>query len=77
MLDNKDLHKRVQKSPKERFLLVLGIFFFLIYLVLGLAVIFWKKLPLDLSPFYRTAFGVVLIVYAALRFLRLLQNNKQ
>lgn len=76
MLDENYTKKRVQKSPKVRFLLVLGIFFFLIYFVLGLAVIFWKKFPIDLQPMYRIAFGVLLIVYAFFRFIRLIQNNK-
>ena len=60
----------MKKSPKERFLLIIGILFFLVYLVLGLIVIFWKEFPLDLQPTYRMAFGILLIVYAFLRFLR-------
>ena len=77
MLNRKNANKRVQKSPKERFLLVLGILFFLIYFVLGMIVIFWKKFPLNMSATYRIAFGVLLIVYAFLRFIRLIQNNKE
>jgi len=64
-----------KKSLKERFLLVLGIMFFLIYLVLGLMIMFWKKLPLNMDPMYRYAFGVLLIVYSAIRFLRLINSN--
>lgn len=74
--DTSDDKKRVQKSPKVRFLLVLGIFFFLIYFVLGVAVVFWKDFPLDMSTGYRVAFGALLIVYAFFRFIRLIQNNK-
>ena len=59
-----------KKSLKERFLLVIGILFFLIYLTLGLLIIFWKSLPLALEYKYRIAFGVLLIVYSFLRFLR-------
>lgn len=59
-----------KKSLKERFLLVIGILFFLIYLTLGLIIIFWKSLPLALEYKYRIAFGVLLIVYSFLRFLR-------
>jgi len=77
MTDKNNTNKRVQKSPKVRFLLVLGIFFFLIYFVLGLAVIFWKKFPIDMPNMYRIAFGVLLIVYAFFRFIRLIQNNKK
>ncbi len=75
MTHENDPHKRIQKSPKERFLLVIGILFFLIYFVLGLIVIFWKKFPLDMPQNYRILFGIVLIVYAFLRFIRLLQNK--
>ena len=59
-----------KKSLKERFLLVIGIFFFLIYLTLGLIIIFWKSLPLALEYKYRIVFGISLIVYSFLRFLR-------
>jgi len=59
-----------KKSLKERFLLVIGILFFLIYLTLGLLIIFWKSLPLTLEYNYRIVFGILLIVYSFLRFLR-------
>ncbi|HRG19020.1 MAG TPA: hypothetical protein PLP39_08000 [Flavobacterium lutivivi] len=64
-----------KKSLKERFLLVIGILFFLIYLTFGLMVIFWKKLPLNMSDNYRTILGVVMIGYSFLRFIRFF--NKQ
>ncbi len=64
-----------EKSLKERFLLVIGILFFSIYLVMGLAIIFWKKLPLNLPQSYRVALGVLLIVYSFFRFTRLLKSN--
>lgn len=76
MIDSKHSNRKVQKSPKVRFLLVLGIFFFLVYFALGIAVIFWKNFPIDLPDRYRIAFGVVLIVYAFFRFIRLIQINK-
>nr|WP_316633298.1 hypothetical protein [uncultured Flavobacterium sp.] len=66
-----------KKSLKERFLLVLGILFFLIYLVLGLMIMFWEKIPLDWEPKYRYAFGGLLIVYSAIRFLRLINSNAE
>ena len=59
-----------KKSLKERFLLVIGILFFLVYLTLGLIVIFWKEFPIEMQSSYRIAFGVILIVYSFLRFLR-------
>jgi hypothetical protein len=65
-----------KKSPKERFLLVIGLLFFLVYLVLGLAVIFWKEFPLQMEFQYRVALGVLLVVYAFIRFLRFYNSNK-
>ena len=65
-----------KKSPKERFLLFIGILFFLIYLTLGLVIIFWKKFPIEMETKYRIAFGVLLIVYSFLRFLRFFNSNK-
>ncbi|MBW1658041.1 hypothetical protein [Flavobacterium quisquiliarum] len=73
----KDILNNIQKkSLKERFLLVLGILFFLIYLVLGLMIMFWEKLPLNMEWKYRYAFGTLLIVYSGIRFLRLI-NSKE
>ena len=77
MTNNSNQNKRVQKSPKVRFLLVLGIVFFLIYFILGLTVIFWKDFPITLPATYRIAFGVLLIVYAFFRFIRLIKNDKE
>lgn len=76
MLQNA-IHKFKKKSLKERFLLFIGILFFLIYLTLGLIVIFWKAFPLQLERNYRIAFGVLLIGYAAIRFLRFFNENKE
>ncbi len=64
-----------KKSLKERFLLFIGILFFLIYLTFGLAIIFWEKLPYKMPLQYRIALGVLLIVYAFIRFVRLLKTN--
>jgi len=66
-----------KKSLKERFLLVIGILFFLSYFVLGLMIIFLKNLPISLNPNARWAFGILLIVYALIRFVRLMNSNKQ
>lgn len=63
-----------KKSPKERFFLVIGILFFLLYLAFGLAVIFWKDLGLKMPDNYRYAFGGIIIVYAFLRFIRFFQK---
>jgi hypothetical protein len=64
-----------KKSLKGRFLFVIGMSFFLLYLVLGLLIIFWKGLPLAMSGNFRLLFGVVLIVYALLRFVRYFNSN--
>ncbi len=70
-----DTNQRVQKSLKGRFLLFIGMLFFLAYLALGLFVIFDKRLPFNLPDNYRLFLGIVLIVYAFLRFIRLLQRK--
>jgi uncharacterized membrane protein (DUF485 family) len=66
-----------RKSPKERFLLVIGILFFLVYLALGLIIIFWKKFPIEMDTRYRIAFGVLLIVYSFFRFMRFFKTDNQ
>ncbi len=66
-----------EKSLKERFLLVIGLLFFLLYFILGLTVIFWEAFPLQMKPNYRIAFGVILIVYSFLRFLRFFNSNRE
>jgi len=64
-----------QKSPTKRFLSILGLAMFAFYFILGLLIIFWDKLPLDIDPTYKNLFGGLLIVYSFLRFARLWQNN--
>jgi hypothetical protein len=66
-----------EKSLKERFLLVIGILFFLIYLGLGLIIIFWKEFPINMKPSYRVAFGILLIVYSFFRFMRFFNSNEE
>ncbi|HXI00449.1 MAG TPA: hypothetical protein VNI52_09265 [Sphingobacteriaceae bacterium] len=65
--------KQDQKSPAKRFLFILGVLFFVLYFVIGIAVIFWKDFPIELDLPYRIAFGILLIVYAFFRFVRLLK----
>jgi hypothetical protein len=67
----------MKKSLKERFLLFIGILFFLIYLTFGMAFVFWDKLPLRMAFGYRLALGLVMIVYAFIRFLRFFNANSQ
>lgn len=76
MLNNSTDNKE-KKSLKERFFLVIGMVFFLAYLAMGLAIIFWKKFPIDMKPSYRIVFGVVLIGYSFIRFYRIINDNKE
>ena len=66
-----------EKSLKERFLLVIGLCFFLMYLVLGLILIFWKELPIAMEQKYRVVFGIVLIVYSFFRFIRFFNLSQE
>ena len=75
MLDK--IYRNIQKkSLKERFLLVIGILFFVLYFVLGLFIIFMKTFPIVMPMNYRIAFGLLLIVYAFIRFVRIIKDNK-
>ncbi|MFT5669149.1 MAG: putative membrane channel-forming protein YqfA (hemolysin III family) [Vicingaceae bacterium] len=64
------------KSLKQRFLLVIGILFLILYFVLGLFVIFMKHFPINMSMPYRVAFGILLVVYAIIRFTRIINDAK-
>jgi|JI61114DRNA_FD_contig_123_49390_length_740_multi_3_in_0_out_2_2 uncharacterized membrane protein (DUF485 family) len=66
-----------EKSLKERFLLVIGLCFFLMYFVLGLILIFWKELPIAMEQKYRVVFGIVLIVYSFFRFIRFFNLSQE
>jgi len=66
--------EKIQKSPAKRFLFILGLGMFTLYFVLGIIIMFWKEFPIDLSQGYRIAFGVLLIGYSFLRFVRLLRS---
>ncbi|MBC8986287.1 hypothetical protein H9X96_10920 [Pedobacter sp. N36a] len=61
-----------QKSPQQRFLFILGLVMFAFYFVLGLLLIFWTDIPFEIQKTYRILFGLLLIVYAAIRFARLI-----
>ena len=66
-----------EKSLKERFLLVIGLCFFLMYFFLGLILIFWKELPIAMEQKYRVVFGIVLIVYSFFRFIRFFNSSQE
>lgn len=72
------IYRNIQKkSLKERFLLVIGVLFFFLYFVLGLLIIFMDNFPLDMSYSYRVAFGILLFVYAFVRVIRIIKDNKE
>jgi len=77
MVTGRKSRYETQKSPIQRFLFVLGIVFFLLYFVLGFMLIFTNKIPLGITHNGRIILGVLVIVYGAFRFIRLLQNNRQ
>lgn len=73
---NKFLAFIKKKSLKERFLLVIGFLFFLIYFVLGVTIVFWKTMPIKMEPNYRIMFGTLLVGYSFVRFYRYWNDNK-
>lgn len=75
MSENRRISNYRRKSPTQRFLSILGLAMFIFYFGLGLVVIFWEELPIQIEPTYRKLFGGLLIVYSFLRFARLWQNN--
>ena len=66
-----------QKSLKRRFLLILGIVTFTGFVVLGLMVMFWPDLPVQLTDTQRKMFGAMIILYSVLRFSRLLKKDDE
>jgi len=68
-----------QKSPKRRFLLILGLATFIAFSVLGLMIMFWERLgqSLDLSKSTRLIFGSLILIYGVLRFSRLFKEEPE
>ncbi|MET3977783.1 uncharacterized membrane protein (DUF485 family) [Mucilaginibacter sp. UYP25] len=64
-----------QKSPKRRFLLILGVTAFICFIALGLMIIFWDSFLSQLPKPQKTIFGCIIIVYAILRFARYLRKD--
>ncbi|WP_432329415.1 hypothetical protein ACRQ5D_15140 [Mucilaginibacter sp. P25] len=69
-------YNKEQKSPKRRFLLILGTAAFICFVVLGLMIMFWDALPLQLEHYQRLLFGAFIIGYAILRFSRLFKKDQ-
>ncbi|SDJ37780.1 hypothetical protein SAMN04487898_102399 [Pedobacter sp. ok626] len=66
-----------QKSPQQRFLFILGLVMFLFYMVLGAMLIFGTTLLNQIQPMYRIMLGGLLIVYAVIRFVRLVNQRPE
>jgi uncharacterized membrane protein (DUF485 family) len=68
-----------QKSPQQRFLFILGLCMIFIFVCLAIIISFFGELiNLDPEKFpkgYRIAFGVLLIIYAVIRFNRITSKN--
>jgi uncharacterized membrane protein (DUF485 family) len=71
------LHKLKQKSPKQRFLFILGLLIFSFYIALAYFVAFWDDFPLEVTLTRRRIFAVLLLFYASFRFYRLLKNDEE
>lgn len=66
-----------QKSPQQRFLFILGLVMFLFYLILGGMLIFGTVVLSQIQPMYRIMLGCLLIVYAVIRFVRLINQKPE
>ena len=71
-----------KKSLKERFLFIIGILFFSLYLFMGVMVIFWeiifsKNFPILMSSNYRIALGILLIAYSFIRAYRFINSDNE
>jgi uncharacterized membrane protein (DUF485 family) len=66
-----------QKSPQQRFLFILGLVMFLFYMVLGGLLIFGNQMLREIQPVYRIMLGCLLIVYAMIRFIRLINQKPE
>ncbi len=64
-----------QKSLTRRFLLILGVTTFISVCSLGLMIIFWDKMLPNLSKIQKIGFGSIIIIYALVRFSRLLKKD--
>jgi hypothetical protein len=64
-----------QKSLKRRFLLILGVTAAICFCSLGLMIIFWNSMLPDVSKTEKILIGSVIIIYAGLRFSRLLKKD--
>lgn len=68
-----------QKSPQQRFLFILGICMVTIFVTLAVVLIFFSDIlgldPEKLPKEYRIAFAILLVIYAGIRFGRIIKQN--
>jgi cytochrome c biogenesis protein CcdA len=69
-------NNQIQKSPEKRFLFILGLLIFICYFALGMVLIFRKDILPQFENPYRMIFGIMVIVYAFFRFMRLMQAKR-
>jgi len=77
MVTGRKSRYETQKSPIQRFLFVLGIVFFLLYLAFGFMLIFTNKVPLPITHKGQVTLGILVIVYGTFRAIRVFQNGRQ
>jgi drug/metabolite transporter (DMT)-like permease len=65
-----------QKSPKRRFLLILGLTAFTALIVFGLMVIFWDRMLPNLPKTQKALYGAIIIIYAVIRFARVFRKER-
>lgn len=58
-----------KKSLKERFLLVISLLNFIAFSILGLLLLFWDKLKLNLPNNLQIIVGCLIILFGFLRFI--------
>ncbi|UYW00629.1 hypothetical protein K5I29_08765 [Flavobacterium agricola] len=66
-----------QKSPLQRFLFVLNLIFLILYVFMAVVLFVWKTMPVEIPYKSRVILGVILIIYAIIRFYRLSLKFKQ
>jgi uncharacterized membrane protein len=71
-----DTFKNKQKSLKRRFLLIIGLITFVCVVALGIMVIFWDGIAQQYPDYVRKVLGGMIILYAVLRFSRLLKKDE-
>lgn len=68
-----------QKSPQQRFLFILGICMVTIFVALAVVLIFFSDVlgldPEKLPKEYRIAFAILLVIYAGIRFGRIIKQK--